>query len=109
MGFAFRCQELISWNLNLHSMLDSDLRAVLKKNSYELKGSFQSKILSGGRLLQTVINKSSLVHDGRLDLDDEDDFKASIVLKHLMILKMNLSFIYHVGKGWISSEWDYPS
>lgn len=105
------CQESISWNLNLHSMLDSDLRAVLKRTPYELKGSFQSKILSGGRLLQTVINKSSLVHDGRLDLDDEDDFKASIVLKHPKLNDIEDELIVHLinaGKGWISSEWDYP-
>ena len=105
------CKESISWNTTLHSTLGSDLRLVLKSKPHELEGSFHSKILRGGRLLQSVISRSSLAQCERLNLDNGDDLRASIVLLHPKLKDIEHELIVHLvnaGKGWMGRGWDFP-
>ena len=105
------CKESISWNKTLQPLLTTQLRKLLKVRPHELNGSFHAKILKAGGRLKSVLNRSSLTSDERLDLEDEDDVKASIVLKHPRLNEIENDLITHLisaGKTWRGVGWEFP-
>ena len=110
-GALFGLQRVNLMEYHFTLLLDLELRSIVKKSPLDLEGSFHSKVVDSHRFLHAVIHNSSLVTGDRLNLGEEDDFKAGIVLKHPCLKDFEnelLTYFINAGKKMSWRKWFFP-